>query len=49
MSQIASEDNLVDPFTKELTHKTFDRHVEGMGVRLHNSMTLSLSGRLFGV
>ena len=33
VSQIASEDNLVDPFTKGLTHKIFDRHVEGMGVR----------------
>ena len=33
VSQIASEDNLADPFIKGLTQKTFDRHVEGMGVR----------------
>ena len=33
VSQIASEDNLVDPFIKGLTHKIFHRHVEGMGVR----------------
>ena len=33
VSQIASEDNLVDPFTKGLVQKIFDQHVEGMGVR----------------
>ena len=33
VSQIALEDNPADPFTKGLTQKTFDRHVEGMGVR----------------
>ena len=33
VSQIASEDKLVDPFTKRLTQKIFDRHVEGMRVR----------------
>ena len=33
VSQIASEDNLADPFTKGLAQKTFDRHVEEMGVR----------------
>ena len=33
VSQIASNDNLADPFTKGLTQKIFDRHVEGMGVR----------------
>ena len=27
MRQIASKDNLAYPFTKGLTHKTFDRHV----------------------
>ena len=31
--QIASEDNLANSFTKGLTQKIFDRHVEGMGVR----------------
>ena len=33
VSQIASKDNLVDPFTKGLAQKIFDQHVEGMGVR----------------
>ena len=33
VSQIASEDNLADPFTKALTQRIFDQHVEGMGVR----------------
>ena len=33
VSQIASEDNLTDPFTKGLTQRIFDQHVEGMGVR----------------
>ena len=33
VSHIASEDNLADPFTKGLTQRIFDQHVEGMGVR----------------
>ena len=33
MSQIASEDNLADPFTKGLAQKIFDQHVERMGIR----------------
>ena len=33
VSQIVSEDNLVDPFIKGLSQKVFDQHVEGMGVR----------------
>ena len=33
VNQIASEDNLVDSFTKGLTQKIFDRHVEGLRVR----------------
>ena len=33
VSQIASEDNLADPFTKGLDQKIFDQHIEGMGVR----------------
>ena len=33
VSLIASEDNLTDPFTKGLTQKIFEHHVEGMGVR----------------
>ena len=37
VSQIASEDNLVDPFTKGLAQKIFDQHVEGMGVRCISS------------
>ena len=33
VSQIASGDNLADPFTKGLTQRIFDQHVEGMRVR----------------
>ena len=33
VSQIASGDNLADPFAKGLTQRIFDQHVEGMGVR----------------
>ena len=33
VSQIASEDNLTDPFIKGLPQKIFDRHIEGMRVR----------------
>ena len=33
VSQIASEDNLEDLFTKGLSQKVFDQHIEGMGVR----------------
>ena len=33
VTKIASADNLADPFTKSLLAKTFDKHVEGMGVR----------------
>lgn len=34
VTKIASENNLADPFTKSLPAKTFDSHVEGMGVRI---------------
>ena len=33
VSHIAFEDNLADHFTKDLTQRIFDQHVEGMGVR----------------
>ena len=33
VSQIASEDNLTNPFTKGLTQRIFDQHIEGMEVR----------------
>jgi hypothetical protein len=33
VTKIASANNLADPFTKSLQAKTFDSHVEGMGVR----------------
>ena len=33
VAKITSADNLVDPFTKSLPAKAFDRHVEGMGIR----------------
>ena len=31
--KIASEDNLADPFTKTLTRRVFERHVEAMGIQ----------------
>ena len=31
--KIASEDNLADPFTKTLVARSFERHVEVMGMR----------------
>ena len=37
--KIESANNLVDPFTKALPQRTFESHLEGMGVRLpHNSL-----------
>ena len=33
VSQIASEDNLADPFTKGLAQKIVDQHVKEMSVR----------------
>ena len=37
VEQIASANNLADPFTKTLTEKVFSSHVESMGVRLGRS------------
>ena len=34
VEQIASANNLADPFTKTLIEKVFTSHVESMGVRL---------------
>ena len=34
VAKIALDNNLADPFTKALPQKSFDRHVEGMGVRV---------------
>ena len=34
VAKIDSTNNLADPFTKDLPQKTFESHVEGMGVRL---------------
>ena len=48
MSQIASEDNQAYPFTKGLSQKVFDQHVEGMGVRCIGAW-LESSGRLIGI
>ena len=31
--KIASEDNLDDPFTKTLVARSFERHIESMGMR----------------
>ena len=37
--KIDSANNLADPFTKTLSQRTFESHLEGMGVRLvHNSL-----------
>ena len=33
VTKIASADNLIDPFTKSLLAKTFDSHLEGMGLK----------------
>ncbi|CAN4113698.1 unnamed protein product [Withania somnifera] len=34
VTNIASKNNLADTFTKALLQKPFDRHVEGMGVKV---------------
>ena len=33
VTKIASAQNLADPFTKALPHKSFDGHLENMGMR----------------
>lgn len=33
ITKIASAENLTDPFIKALPHKSFDRHLENMGMR----------------
>ena len=39
VAKIESANNLADPFTKALPQRTFESHLEGMGVRLvHNSL-----------
>ena len=39
VAKIDSTNNLVDPFTNALPQKTFDSHLEGIGVKLvHNSL-----------
>ena len=39
VAKIESANNLADPFTKTLPQRTFESHLEGMGVRLvHNSL-----------
>ena len=39
VAKIESANNLVDLFTKALPQRTFESHLEGMGVRLvHNSL-----------
>ena len=39
VAKIDSANNLVDPFTKALSQRTFESHLERMGVRLvHNSL-----------
>ena len=39
VAKIDSASNLANPFTKTLPQRTFESHLEGMGVRLvHNSL-----------
>ena len=39
VAKIDSANNLANPFTKALPHKTFESHLKGMGVTLmHNSL-----------
>ena len=39
VAKIESVNNLADPFTKALPQRTFESHLEGMGVRLvHNRL-----------
>ena len=39
VAKIESENNLTNPFIKALPQRTFESHLEGMGVRLvHNSL-----------
>ena len=39
VAKIDSANNLANPFIKALPHKTFESHLEGMGVTLmHNSL-----------
>ena len=39
VAKIESVNNLANPFTKTLSQKTFESHLEGMGVRsMHNSL-----------
>ena len=39
VAKIESANNLADPFTKALPERTFESHLEGMGVKLvHNSL-----------
>ena len=39
VAKIESENNLADSFTKALPQKTFESHLERIGVRLvHNSL-----------
>ena len=37
VAKIDSANNLADPFTKDLPQRTFESHLEGMGVRLVNN------------
>ena len=39
VAKIENANNLADPFTKALPQRTFESHLEGMGVRFaHNSL-----------
>ena len=33
IKRISTHDNIAEPFTKALSHKLFDKHMEGMGFK----------------
>ena len=43
-TKIAYADNLADPFTKPLTTKVFEQHVDGMGMRYNPDWQLAQVG-----
>ena len=36
--QISTHDNIVDPFTKILSIRVFENHLEGLGIKDYNSL-----------
>ena len=46
MTKIATGDNLADPFTKALSTKVFDRHMDCIGIRCNPNWYMSANGSL---